>query len=47
MSIPISTEKRMLTPTEFEVVEQTHYPAIFEESTRRHCHSNRVSTQRP
>jgi hypothetical protein len=30
MSIPISTEKRMLTATEFEVVEQTHYPAIFE-----------------
>ena len=30
MSIPISTEKRMLTATEFEIVEQTHYPAIFE-----------------
>ena len=30
MSIPISTEKRMLTATEFEIVEQTHYPAIFD-----------------
>ena len=30
MSIPISTEKRMLTATEFEVVEQSHYPAIME-----------------
>jgi hypothetical protein len=30
MSTPISTEKRMLTATEFEVVEQSHYPAIME-----------------
>ena len=28
MSVPISTEKRALTATEFEVVERTHYPAI-------------------
>jgi hypothetical protein len=28
MSVPISTEKRVLTATEFEVVERTHYPAI-------------------
>lgn len=28
MSVPISTEKRMLTETEFEVVKQTHYPDI-------------------
>jgi hypothetical protein len=28
MSVPVSTEKRMLTANEFEVVEQTHYPAI-------------------
>jgi hypothetical protein len=30
MSVPISTEKRALTAKEFEVVEQTHYPAICE-----------------
>lgn len=30
MGTPISTEKRMLTATEFEVVERTHYPAILE-----------------
>jgi hypothetical protein len=30
MSTPISTEKRMLTATEFEVVEQSHYPTILE-----------------
>jgi hypothetical protein len=29
MSVPISTEKRMLTASEFEIVERTHYPAIF------------------
>jgi hypothetical protein len=28
MSVPISTEKRMLTASEFEIVERTHYPAI-------------------
>ena len=28
MSVPISTEKRMLTEAEFEAVERTHYPAI-------------------
>lgn len=28
MSVPISTEKRMLTEPEFEVVQQTHYPDI-------------------
>jgi hypothetical protein len=28
MSVPISTEKRMLTEAEFEVVRQTHYPDI-------------------
>lgn len=28
MSIPISTERRMLSEAEFEVVRQTHYPDI-------------------
>jgi hypothetical protein len=28
MSLPIATEQRMLTETEFEVVKQTHYPEI-------------------
>lgn len=28
MSVPISTEKRLLTANEFEVVSQSHYPAI-------------------
>jgi len=28
MSLPISTEQRMLTEAEFEVVKQTHYPDI-------------------
>ncbi len=30
MSVPIATEKRMLTETEFELVERTHHPAIAE-----------------
>jgi hypothetical protein len=30
MSVTIATEKRMLTGTEFEVVERTHYPQISE-----------------
>jgi hypothetical protein len=30
MSVPVATEQRMLTQTEFEVVQQTHYPAIAE-----------------
>ena len=28
MSVPVSTEKRMFTASEFDVVERTHYPAI-------------------
>jgi hypothetical protein len=28
MSVPMATEQRMLTEAEFEVVKQTHYPAI-------------------
>ena len=28
MSVPIATEQRMLSEPEFEVVKQTHYPAI-------------------
>ena len=28
MSLPIATEQRMLTETEFELVQQTHYPEI-------------------
>jgi hypothetical protein len=30
MSVPIATEQRMLTEAEFEVVKQTHYPAVAE-----------------
>jgi hypothetical protein len=30
MSVPIATEERMLTAAEFEMVKQTHYPAIAE-----------------
>jgi hypothetical protein len=30
MSVPVATEQRMLTQTEFEVVQQTHNPAIAE-----------------
>jgi len=30
MSVPIATEQRLLTDAEFEVVQQSHYPAIFE-----------------
>lgn len=30
MSVPITAEQRMLTAAEFEVVKQTHYPAIME-----------------
>jgi len=28
MSVPVSTERRMLTETEFEAVRQTHYPEV-------------------
>lgn len=28
MSIPVSTEKRMLAEAEFEVVQRTHYPDV-------------------
>lgn len=30
MSVPMTTEQRMLTAAEFELVKQTHYPAIME-----------------
>jgi hypothetical protein len=30
MSVPVAREQRMLTEAEFEVVRQTHYPAIVE-----------------